>query len=66
MGKIIKENGIIWFEELQTLDGKHKKMTMLGTYDENEEVKKEKRATNVALLFLYCKYTKKNWISQIC
>lgn len=42
MGKIIKENGIIWFEELQTLDGKHKKMTMLGTYDENEEVKEEK------------------------
>lgn len=42
MGKIIKENGIIWFEEFQTLDCKHKKMTMLGTYDENEEVKKEK------------------------
>lgn len=42
MGKIIKENGIIWFEELQTLDGKHKKITMLGTYDESEDVKEEK------------------------
>lgn len=42
MGKIIKENGIIWFEEVQTLDGKHKKITMLGTYDENEEEKPKK------------------------
>ena len=42
MGKIIKENGIIWFKEFQTLDGKHKKMTMLVTYDENEDVKEEK------------------------
>lgn len=39
MGKIIKENGIIWFEEIQTLDGKHKKLSMLGTYDDNEIVK---------------------------
>lgn len=42
MGKIIKENGIIWFEEIQTIDGKHKKRTMIGTYEENEETNEEK------------------------
>ena len=36
MGKIIKENGIIWFEEIQTVDGRHRKKTMIGTYEENE------------------------------
>lgn len=34
--KIIKENGIIWGEEIQDLEGKHRKMVYLGTYNENE------------------------------
>jgi len=42
MGKIIKENGIIWFEEIQSVNGKHRKKTMIGTYDEKEDVKEEK------------------------
>ena len=42
MGKIIKENGKIWLEEIQDVYGNHKKMTMLETYDENEDVKEEK------------------------
>lgn len=37
MGKIIKENGIIWFEEIQTIDGNHKRRIMMGTYDEEEK-----------------------------
>lgn len=36
MGKIIKENGNIWIEEIQTPDGKHRRMTLIGFYDENE------------------------------
>lgn len=42
MGKIIKENGKIWDLEIQTLDGKHRKMTLIGFYDENEEEKEVK------------------------
>ncbi len=42
MGKIIKENGIIWFVEIQSVNGQHRKKTMIGTYDENEDVKEEK------------------------
>lgn len=42
MGKIIKENGKIWDLEIQTPDGKHRKMTLIGFYDENEEVKEDK------------------------
>lgn len=42
MGKIIKENGTIWFEEIQTVDGRHRKRTLLGTYDENDKTNEEK------------------------
>ena len=42
MGKIIKENGKIWDLEIQTPDGKHRKMTLIGFYDENEEEKEVK------------------------
>ena len=43
MGKIIKKDGKIWLEEIQTNDGKHRKMIWLGEYDENEEKPKRKR-----------------------
>ncbi len=45
MGKIIKENGKIWLEEIQSINRNHKKMTLIGYYDENEEEKpKSKKA----------------------
>ena len=40
--KIIKENGIIWGEEIQDLEGKHKKMVWLGTYDDKPQKKSKK------------------------
>ena len=39
MGKIIKENGKIWLEEIQDVLGKHKKLTYLG---EDKEIEEEK------------------------
>ena len=41
--KIIKENGVIWGEEIQDLEGRHKKLIWLGTYDDkpNETPKKK-------------------------
>lgn len=45
MKNIVKENGKIWEVELQTLDGRHKKMTLIGTYqeeDNNEEETKKR------------------------
>lgn len=39
MGKIIKENGKIWLEEIQDVLGNHKKLTYLG---EDKEIEKEK------------------------
>lgn len=42
MNRIIKENGQIWEEEIQTLDGKHRKLTLIGFYDEEEKKVEEK------------------------
>lgn len=39
MGKIIKENGKIWLEEIQDVLGNHKKLIYLG---EDKEIKEEK------------------------
>ena len=43
MGKIIKENGKIWLEEIQDVYGNHKKMIFIGKYDENEDEKPKKK-----------------------
>lgn len=42
MVRIIKENGMIWEEEIQTLDGNHRKRTLIGFYDEEEKKVEEK------------------------
>lgn len=48
--EIVKQNGIIWGIEIQDLEGKHRKMVWLGTYEEkpketpkkkNKKIKKE-------------------------
>lgn len=41
--KIIKENGIIWGEEIQDLEGKHRRITYLGTYEEDKPPKKKQK-----------------------
>ena len=49
MGKIIKENGKIWLEEIQDVYGHHKKMIFIGNYDENEgkgKAKKKRKKSN--------------------
>lgn len=43
MGKIIKENGKIWLEEIQDVYGHHKKMIFIGNYNENEDEKPKKK-----------------------
>lgn len=43
MGKIIKENGKIWLEEIQDVYGNHKKMIFIGNYNENEDEKPKKK-----------------------
>lgn len=40
MGKLIKKNGIIWFEEKQ--NEFHTKLIWMGTYDDKPKHKKEK------------------------
>lgn len=40
MGKIFKENGIIWLEEIQSIQPSHKKLIMLGKYDEVDDNEK--------------------------
>lgn len=57
MGKIIKENGKIWLEEIQDAYGHHKKMILIGNYDENEEEKKMKLNKQEKR-----ERAKKNWI----
>ena len=47
MGKIVKENGKIWFEEVQDLEGKHRRITLLGVYTEEKPKKnKQKKGKN--------------------
>lgn len=45
MGKIIKKNGQIWLEEIQSVNGNHKRIIFLGNYDENEEKVEEQPKT---------------------
>ena len=42
--RIIKEKGIIWGEEIQDLEGKHRKMVYLGTYNEDEPKPQRRKA----------------------
>lgn len=42
MGKIIKENGKIWLEEIQTADGRHKKLIYIGEDTPTENPKKKR------------------------
>lgn len=43
MSKIIRENGYIWLETIQTSDGKHRRRDLIGTYDEKEEKEDKKQ-----------------------
>lgn len=43
MENIIKENGIIWLVENQDGLGRHKRMTMIGTYEEDNNDEKPQK-----------------------
>lgn len=44
MGKIIKENGKVWFEEIQDVLGRHRKLIYLGEDDTSKKDKKKRMA----------------------
>ena len=52
MGNIIKKDGKIWLEEIQTSDGRHRRLIYLGEdpdkpqwFDEVKEIKPKKKKT---------------------